>query len=158
LPDELVDVLLAVARVAALNEVKALLGEAALRRGELEGPEEFVHLLEAIADSVDLVDHVLNREHVELAESVLDELVVRQGSALTIDLTETALVDELADRLEVGVTKGNVGRDEVEHLEHGLREAHKDTVVDLAQTQELEDLADLGRHTVDTEITYNKHK
>ncbi len=150
--------MLAVARGTTLDEVAALLGEAALGRGELEGPEELVDLLEVLADSEDLVDDVLDGEHISLAELVLNNLVISQGEALTIDLAVAALVHELADGLEVGVAPRNVGRDEVEHLQHRLRDAHKDAVVHLAQTQQLQDLAHLGRHSVDTAKKFEINK
>ena len=59
LAHELVDELLAVARHAALGEVRALVRVAAEGRAELEGPEEVVGLLEVGAAGHDLVDQVL---------------------------------------------------------------------------------------------------
>lgn len=44
---------------------------------------------------------VLNGKDVELAESLLDNLVVGEGNALLVDLAVSTLVDQLADRLKV---------------------------------------------------------
>lgn len=66
--DQVVDELLAVAVLAALDEVQALLGQAAVGRVELEGPQEVGGLLEGGADGVDLVDQVLNADDVVLAQ------------------------------------------------------------------------------------------
>jgi len=102
LPDELVDVALTVAVVAALDEVLELaLPPATGRVGELERPEEACDLLEVGADGVDLVDEILDREDVVLAECGLDRGVVGERNALLVDLAVAALVDELADRLQV---------------------------------------------------------
>lgn len=117
---------------------------------QLEGPQEVGGLLEVGADGVDLVDEILHADNAELAEGLLDDRVVGQGDALLVDLAVSALVDELANRLEVGLTVGDVGVDELEHLGGGLGQADEDTVVDLEKTQQLEDLAGLGGNVVDT--------
>ncbi|GMF79017.1 unnamed protein product [Aspergillus oryzae] len=151
LADEGVDVLLTVTIVTTLNEVLELaLVEATSGVGELEGPEEVVGLLEVGANGVDLVDQILNTDDAVLAEVLLDDLVVGDGNALLVDLSVTALVDELTDALEVGVTVGDVGVDDGQHLLGSLGKANEGAVVDLEQTEELQDLAGLGRDLVDT--------
>ena len=66
-PDKVVNVMFAVASLAALNEVEALLGQAARGRVQLEGPQEVAGLLEGRASGVDLMDQVLNADDVVLA-------------------------------------------------------------------------------------------
>ena len=157
LPDELVDELLAVTEVTALDEVLELPGaETTSGRGQLEGPEEVGGLLEVGADGVDLVDEVLDRGDAELLEATLDDVVGGDGNALLVDLGVPALVDELTDGLQVGVAVGDEGLDDLQHLEGGLGEPDEDTVVDLEETEELEGLALLGVNLVDTamELVY----
>lgn len=151
LPDELVDELLTVTKVTTLDEVLELAGaETTSRRGELEGPEEVGDGLEVGADGVELVDDVLNAGDAVLAEILLDEGVVGDGQALLVDLSVTTLVDKLTDGLEVGVSVGDEGLDNLQHLRGGLGELDEDTVVDLEETEELESLALLGVDLVDT--------
>ena len=151
LADESVDVLLTVTSVTTLDEVLDLAGvEATVGVGELEGPEEVVGLLEVGADGVDLVDQVFHADNAVLAEVLLNELVVGKGNALLVDLSVATLVDELTDGLEVGVTVGDEGVDNGQHLLGGLGETDEDTVVDLEQTEELQDLTGLGSDFVDT--------
>lgn len=151
LADESVDVLLTVTVVTTLDEVLELAGvEATGGVGELEGPEEVVGLLEVGADGVDLVDQVLHADNAVLAEVLLDDLVVGEGDTLLVDLAVTALVQELADGLQVGVTVGDVGVDDGQHLLGGLGQADEGTAVDLEQTEQLQDLAGLGSDLVDT--------
>ena len=151
LADESVDVLLTVTSVTTLDEVLDLAGvEATVGVGELEGPEEVVGLLEVGADGVDLVDQVLHADNAVLAEVLLNDLVVGKGNALLVDLSVATLVDELTDGLEVGVTVGDVGVDDGQHLLGGLGKTDEDTVVDLQQTEQLQDLAGLGSDLVDT--------
>ena len=124
--------------------------EATKRVGELEGPEEVGNLLEVGADGVNLVDDILHADDAVLAKVLLDNGVIGKSDALLVDLTVTTLVDELTDGLEVGVTPGDEGLDDLEHLNGSLGQADEDTVVDLKKTEELEGLALLGVNLVDT--------
>ena len=151
LPDQSVDVLLTVTQVTTLDEVLELpLVEAAIGAAELEGPEEVGSLLEVGADGVDLVDEILDTDNAVLAQALLNDGVVGQRDALLVDLAIATLVDELLDTLQVGVTVGDPRLDDLDHLRGGLGDTDKDTVVDLKETEELKDLAGLGRDLVDT--------
>jgi hypothetical protein len=117
---------------------------------ELEGPQEVGGLLEVRSNGKDLVDQILHADNAVLAQVGLDDRVVSESNALLVDLSVSALVDELADGLEVGVTVGDPWLDDLEHLEGGLGQADENTVVDLEKTEELEDLAGLWCNLVDT--------
>jgi hypothetical protein len=144
-------VLLAVAKVTTLDEVLELAGaEATVGVAELEGPQEVGSLLEVGADSVDLVDEILHTDDAVLTEVLLNDGVVSEGSALLVDLSVTALVDKLLDGLQVGVTVGDPGLNNLEHLGGGLGDLDEDAVVDLEKTEELKDLAGLGGNLHDT--------
>jgi hypothetical protein len=104
------------------------------------------------------VDQILHADNAVLAEVLLDDLVVGKRDTLLVDLAITALVDEFTDALEVGVTIGNVGVDNGQHLLGSLGKANEGTVVDLEQTQKLQDLARLRRDLVDTLNTDNEDK
>jgi hypothetical protein len=149
--DESVDEVLAVTKITTLDEVLELPGAETTSGGrELEWPEEVAGLLEVGADGVDLVDEVLDADNAELAEVLLDELVISDGQTLLVDLSVTALVDELTDGLQVGVTVCDERLDNLQHLNSGLGEPDEDTIVDLEKTEELESLALLGVDLVDT--------
>lgn len=60
-------------------------------------------LFEVGANSEDFVDKVLDGKDVVFSECLLDHLVVGEGYSLFVDLSVTALVDQLADSLEVGL-------------------------------------------------------
>lgn len=151
--------LLPVAKVTTLDEVVELAGpEAAVGVGKLEGPEEVGGLLEVGTNGVDLVDQVLHTDNAVLAEVLLDDGVVGKRETLLAwgGLGVTALVDKLADGLEVGVTVGDERLDDLEHLGGSLGQANEDTVVDLEQTEELQGLALLRVDLVDTLDTDNE--
>ena len=85
-----------------------------------------------------------------LAEELLNDGVVGDGDSLTVGLGVSALVDELTDGLEVRLAVGDVRLNEGEHLLGGLGHADKDTVVDLEETEELQDFLGLGGDLGDT--------
>lgn len=151
LSDKSVDLVLTVTKVTTLDVVLELAGaETTVGVGELEGPQEVGGLLEVGADSVDLVDKILNADNAVLAEVLLNERVVGKSNALLVDLSVTTLVDELTDGLQVGVTVGDPRLNNLQHLKGSLGKTDKDTVVDLEETEKLEDLAGLGSDLVDT--------
>lgn len=96
------------------------------------------------------MDQIFNRDDTIFAKAFLDELVVGQRDALTIDLSVSTLVYELTNALEVRLAVGDPRLDYTKHLESGLGEANKDAVVNLEETKELENLARLGGNLVDT--------
>lgn len=156
--DELANEDLMVTVVTTLVEVVELLAETASGGVELEGPEEVRGLLEVRTHGVDLMNEVFNREDTVLAEDTLDLLVVNERNTLTVQLSITALVDEVTDGLEVGVTVGNVGLDETEHFAGSLVQTNEDSVVDLTKAEKSEDLLDLGRNLVNTTNTNDNGK
>jgi len=151
LADETVDGLLAVAKITTFDEVAELAGaESTVRVAKLEGPEEVGGLLEVGANSVDLMDEIFHADNAVLAEVLLNDGVVGKSDTLLVDLAVSTLVDELLDGLQVGVTVSDPGLDDLEHLSGGLGDLDEDTVVDLKETEKLENLAGLGGHLVDT--------
>jgi len=62
-------------------------------------------LFEVGANSENFVDQVLDGKDVIFSEGLLDHLVVGEGHSLFVDLSVTALVDQLADSLEVWLAR-----------------------------------------------------
>lgn len=144
--------------ISSFNEVLELsCAETTSGVAELEWPEEVGGLLEVGADSVDLVDQVFHADNAVLAEASLNESVVDKGNALLVDLTVSALVDELTDGLQVGVSVGDPWLNDLQHLKGSLGHANEDTVVDLEKTEELENLARLWCNLVDTVLTLERY-
>lgn len=156
--DESVDGLSTVTSVTTLGEVGDLLAlETAVGVRQLEGPEEVGGSLEVGSASGNLVNNVLDREDTVLAEVLLNNLVVGNRNALTVNLGVSTLVDEIADGLEVGWAVGDVRLYQLQHLRGSFCQAHKDTVVDLKKSEELQDLSGLGCNVVDTTETHDEH-
>jgi hypothetical protein len=102
--DELVDEVLAVSEVTTLDEVGELVLPASGGGVQLEGPQEVGGELEVGANGKDFVDQILNANDALVAESLGNQRVVRDGDALLVQLGISALVDEILDGLQVGVT------------------------------------------------------
>ena len=107
-------------------------------------------MLEVGADGEDFVDQVLHADDAVLAETSLDDSVIGKSNTLLVDLSITTLVDELTNGFQVGVSVGNPWFNNLEHFESSLGHANEDTVVNLEETEELEDLSGLWCNLVDT--------
>ena len=95
------------------------------------------------------MDEVLYRENAEFAERLLNHSVVGQRNALLVDFAIAALVDQLADRLQVWFTGYELSMhervriritnipichirlNETKHLLGRLSDLDEDTIVDL---------------------------
>lgn len=132
----------------------SLLLEATDGVGELEGPEEVVGLLEVGTAGDDLVDEVLHAVDALSTELTSNDAVVGERDSASVDLTVTALVDELGDGGTGGETVGDERLDNADHVPGGLVQLDEDGVVDLSKSEELEDLLGLGGKLVDTINNY----
>jgi hypothetical protein len=112
------------------------------------------------------MDKILNGEDIVLAKSLLNDLVVGEGYALLVDFAVAALVDQLTNSLEVrlaALTSDHVSTlaidehvpicdvrlNKTEHLLGSPCHLDKHAVVDLEQTEELQNLAGFGCDFVD---------
>lgn len=154
--DQSVDLVFSVSRVTAIVEVSYDGSEATGGVVQLEGPEESAGFLEVRSDSHNLVDQIFNTDDSEFSKRFLDDSVVGNGDSLTVDLSESSLVDEFLNGLKVGVAIGNVGLDQLEHREGGLVQLDKCGIVDLSKSEELQDLSGLGVQLVDTSDSDNE--
>jgi hypothetical protein len=150
-------VVLPVTKITTLDVMLELSSaETTVGVAQLEWPQEVAGLLEVDSDGEDLVDQIFHADNAELAQVIFNKLVVGKSDALLINLAISALVDEFTDGLEVGVAIGDVRVDNGEHFLGSLGELDKDTVVDLKETEKLENLARFGSDLVDTVLISKK--
>ena len=124
--------------------------EADERRRQLEGPQEVVGLLELGAAGDNLVDEVLDAVDAVLAQGTGDDAVVGQGQSSSLDGAVASLVDEVGDGLSGGVAVSDPRLDHFDHVPGGLVQLHKHSIVQLSQSQQLQDLLGLGGELADT--------
>lgn len=87
----------------------------------------------------------------------LDDSVVQNGKTVVVNLGETTLVDKFLHGLEVGVTVGDVGLDQLEHVLGGLVQLNEGAVSGLEKTEQLEYLSGLGVHLRNTTLDSVSH-
>ena len=120
------------------------------RRRKLEWPAEVSSGLEVRAGGVKFVNEVFQTDDVHGAEAVLDDGVIRDGNALLVDLGESALVQKRADGGEARVSVCDERFNQAEHGDGSGVQLNEDSVVDLTQTEELQNLAHFRRDSHDT--------
>eukprot|EP00916_Digyalum_oweni_P015489 GHVL01025391.1.p2 GENE.GHVL01025391.1~~GHVL01025391.1.p2 ORF type:complete len:176 (+),score=21.56 GHVL01025391.1:227-754(+) len=103
------------------------------------------------------MDDILNAVQAELTQASGDNIVGRKGNTLATDLAVSSLVDELSGRFKVGVSVGNVGFDQSEHVDGGSVNLDEDAIVDLSQSEQTKDLDNLGGNSDGTADTDNEH-
>merc|ERR1719347_286171 len=145
-----IDLVFSASEVSTLDEVVGLLSPSSGWVVQLEGPQEVGGVLEVGSNSEDLVDQLLNTDDAHLAQLALDDLVGGDGSAVAIDLDKPTLVDQITDSFQVGAAVGDVRLADPEHVGGGLVHLDEDSVVDLPQSEQLQNLLDLGGDLVDT--------
>merc|ERR1719239_1067329 len=105
---QLIDLVLTAAKVTTLDEVVDLLPPPTSRGVQLEGPQEVGGILEVGSNGQNLVDKILHTDDAELAQGALNQIIGGDGGAVAIDLDKSTLVHQLAHRLEVRSSPGDV--------------------------------------------------
>ena len=146
-----IDIVFPIAQVTPFDEMPEFPGpESSGWIAEFEWPQEIARLLEVGSHGDYLVDQILHADDAELAELFFDDGIVGQWNTLLVDFAVTALVDEVADGLDGWVAICDVRFDDFQHLRGGLGEFDEDGIVDLEESEELENLARFGSDLVDT--------
>jgi len=99
------------------------------------------------------MDQIFHTDDVVGSQFAFNDVVAGQRNATSTDLGVSSLVDEVSHALQVGVSPGNVGLTDSQHVSGGLVELDEDSIVDLEQAEELQGLADLGADLVHTSNT-----
>jgi len=156
--DELVDLVFSVSSITTIVVTSGNTLVTSSRGRQLEGPQESVGFSEVRTNGEDFVDQIFNGGDSVSAQLVSNDFVAVDGCSFIAILGETTLVDQFLDGLEVRVTVSDVGLDKLQHLEGGLVELDEGTVVDLSESQQLENLSGLGVKTSNTSDTDDESK
>jgi len=100
------------------------------------------------------VDEVFNAGNADLAENTLNDGVIAQWNSGAVDLSVASLVDKLSDDALRRIAVGDVWLNSSDHVHGGLVKSDEDTVVELSQSEELENLSAGGVKLVDTIIFF----
>lgn len=127
--------------------------EVPINKGKIRNqklPEEVVGLLEVWTGGGNFVDEIFEADDALFAEALFNDFIVGQWNSLSVDLAETSLVDQSSDGLCGWVSVGDVRLDFSEHVSGSLVDLDEDGVVELSQSEELQDLSDGWVQVVDT--------
>jgi len=161
LGDQVVDVLFSISlSTIALGVLVSFDLDTTVGGGELEWPQEVVGLLEVGTAGDDLVDDILNAGDTLVGELVAQKAVLggssERDSLLVLVLKVTSLVDELRDGGSGRITISDERFDNTDHVPGGLVELDEDSIVELSQSKQLEDLLRLGGKLVNTSNSNQK--
>jgi len=106
--EEVIDLVLSVAKVSTLNKVVGLLSPSTSWVVELEWPQEVRGILEVGSNSQDLVDQVFNADDSKFTKRLLNDLVGSDWGSVSVNLDKSTLVDKITNSLEVGTSVGDV--------------------------------------------------
>lgn len=154
--NEVVDEDFTVTTVTAFGEVVGLLLPAAGWVGKLEWPEEVGDGLEVWTRREDLVHDVFNANYTLGTESSLDDSVIGQWGSGLVHFAVSSLVNHLSDSLKGWISVCDVWFDHSDHVHCGLVNLNEDCVVDLEQSEELQNLSHFWCHCVNTLDTDDK--
>ena len=118
--------------------------------GKFEWPQEVVGFLEFWTAGDNLVDEVLNAGDSVFTELSFNDAVVGDWESSSLDLTATSLVDKLGDGLSGWVTISDEWLDHLDHVPGGFVQFDKNGVVQLSQSEELQDFLWLWSKLSDT--------
>merc|ERR1711962_1850400 len=102
----LINEVLPVSVITSLHKVVCLHPHSSCRTTQLKGPQEVVRLLEVLTHRENLVNQILNADDSTGSQHLFDHFVVADRDPLMVHLGESSLVDQLTDRLQVGITPG----------------------------------------------------
>ncbi len=148
--DEFVDLDFSVAPGTTIVIGVSFLSESLLGGVKFEGPQEVVGFFEVGSYGVDFINEILNVGNAVLSKLSLNDAVISERNSAFVDFTISSLVDQVSDGLLSGVPVGNVGLNSSDHVDGGLVESHESSVVELSQSEELENFLACGVKLVDT--------
>ena len=96
------------------------------------------------------MDEVLNAGDSSFTEFSSDDRVIGEWDSASVDLTISSLVDKLGDGGSGWETVSDEWLDDSDHVPGGLVELDENSVVELSQSEELQDLLWLWGKLVDT--------
>jgi len=117
---------------------------------KFEWPQEVVGFLEFWSAGDNLVDEVLNAGNSVFTEFSFNDAVVSNWKSSSLDFTATSLVDKLRDGLSGWITISDEWFDHLDHVNGGFVQFDENGVVQLSQSEELQDFLWLWGKLSDT--------
>jgi len=90
---EFVNLFFSVSEVSSVGISVSLFDESVSGTSKFEGPEEVISLLKVGTTGGDFVDKIFNADDSVFSEGVFNNLVGGKGNSLSVNLSESSLVD-----------------------------------------------------------------
>lgn len=148
--DKLVDFITTVSCISTLRKVVQLSLVSSKRRRQLERPAKVGGFLEVRTRGVQFVDQVFHTDDVELPKTVLNDRVVGHRNTLLVDFGEPTLVKEGTGCRQGWVSVRDKRLDQAKHGDGSRVQLDENSVVDLTETKQLQDLAHFWGNAHDT--------
>ena len=117
---------------------------------KFEWPQEVVGFLEFWSTGDNFVNEVFNAGNSVFTEFSFDDAVVSKRKSSSLNFTATSLVDKLRDGLSRWVSVGNEWFNHLDHVPGGFVQFDENSVVQLSQSEKLQDLLWLWGKLSDT--------
>ena len=85
------------------------------------------------------MDEILNTGDSDLTEFTFNNAVVSEWKSSSLDFTAASFVDKLADSLSGWITVGNEWFDHLDHVPGSFVKLDENSIVQLSQSEELQD-------------------
>lgn len=156
--DKGIDFRFPITKVTTFNIMTSLVSPSSTWIAELEVPQESIYSLEGWSYGENLVNDIFETDDLlALAAQVTsDGLICYQGDTTSIDFEKTSLVDESANSFKVWVTPSDVGLGNAKHIQGSLVQFDKCGIVDLAKSEQLQDLPWFWGNSIDTTNSNDK--
>ena len=118
--------------------------------GKFEWPQEVVGFLEFWSTGDNLMDEILNTGNSVFTEFSFNNGVIGDWKSSSLDFTASSFVDEFADGLSGWITVCNEWLNHLDHVPCGFVKLDENGVVELSQSEELEDFLWLWSKLSDT--------
>jgi len=96
------------------------------------------------------MDDIFDANDAIFSELVGNNAVVGDRDPLIVGFDESSLVNKLSNSFEIGSSISDIRFNKFEHLQSGTIESDKSCVVNLSESQKLQDLSRFGIDSIDT--------
>ncbi len=156
--NQVIDVFFSVTVVTTLDEVILHGVETSLWSVQFEGPEEVVDFSEFWTNCLDLVNKVFNTDDVVFSELFFNLSVADDWDSLFVDLGKTSLVDQVSNGFHRWISPSNVWFSNSEQVQSSLVQSNENSVVNLSQSQQLQNFSNFWNSFFHTTNSDDKSK
>lgn len=116
----------------------------------LKGPQEIGSIFEMLANSEDLMDQIFSTDNVSVTKFIFNDLIAGNWYTLSFQFSKATFVNQFSHTFQVWITPGDIWLANTEHVNGGLVKFNKHTIVNLSETEQLQNFTNFRCYLVDT--------